>query len=62
MKHVLVVDDEAAIRFGIGVFLRSSGYAVDEEGGRVGLTARRLGIPRSSLHNELKRYGVESKN
>jgi transcriptional regulator with GAF, ATPase, and Fis domain len=35
---------------------------LEEEGGRVEQTARRLGIPRSSLYYKLKRYGVDSKN
>jgi DNA-binding NtrC family response regulator len=31
---------------------------IDEEGGRVEQAARRLGIPRSSLYNKLKKYGA----
>ena len=34
---------------------------LEEENGRVEQAARRLGIPRSSLYNKLKRYGVGSK-
>jgi DNA-binding NtrC family response regulator len=34
---------------------------LEEEGGRVEQAARRLGIPRSSLYNKLKRYGVGTK-
>src|SRR5215472_8461687 len=32
-ERVLVVDDEAAIRFGVGEFLRASGFVVDEADG-----------------------------
>jgi len=30
-----------------------------EEGGRVEAAARRLGIPRSSLYQKLKRFGIQ---
>jgi DNA-binding NtrC family response regulator len=35
--------------------------ALDLENGRVGLAALRLGVPRSSLYEKLKHYGISRK-
>lgn len=89
---VLIVDDEAAIRFGMrGAFSdQAAGAAgparearaapdpvvdttltlsemegrhiervLQEERGRVEVAARRLGIPRSSLYQKIKRFGIK---